>query len=259
MKNRCIARQKLGNNIKQKDIFYVMENTTDPKTGMSFSQKDLWLESMLLLVAGSDTTSVAMSATFFFLAHHPEALARVIREVRTVFSNEEEIRMGPKLNECTFLAACINETMRLVPSVSNMPPRDALDGGIMVDGEYIPKGMTVGTTIYAIQRNPRYFSRPNEFRPERWIPDPTTGVDEESVKTAKQGFCPFSIGPRSCVGWRLAWVELNVTVARALYRYDMRLSPEAPCCGGQRKDCEYAFKGFMTSSVEGPLLQFRQA
>ncbi|KAJ6161050.1 hypothetical protein N7470_004446 [Penicillium chermesinum] len=165
MKSRCIARQELGNTIEQKDIFYIMENTTDPKTGMFFSPKDLWLESMLLLVAGSDTTSVAMSATFFFLAHHTDALARVIREIRASFANEEEIRMGHRLNDCTFLAACINETMRLVPSVSNMPPRDALDGGLVVDGNYISQGTTVGTTIYAIQRNPRYFPAPTNFAP----------------------------------------------------------------------------------------------
>ncbi|KAJ5420580.1 hypothetical protein N7465_003099 [Penicillium sp. CMV-2018d] len=257
IRERAAARVRLGNDIEQKDVFYTMMNTTDPKTGLAFSQKDLWLESMLLLAAGSDTTSTAMSGTFFYLAHHPDALGRLIREVRTSFAHEEEICMGAQLHSCTFLQACINETMRLVPSVSNVPPRDVQAGGILVDDEFLPQGTTLGTSIYTIQRNPRYFTAPDEFRPERWIVDPETGVNEDDIKTAKQGFCPFSIGPRSCVGWKLAWTELNVSIARTLFRYDMRLAPEAICCHGKRDDCEYQFKGWMTSAVEGPWVQFR--
>lgn len=198
-----------------------------------------------------------MSGAFFYLAHHPDSLARLIREVRTSFAHEEEISMGAQLHSCTFLQACINETVRLVPSVSNAPPRDVQAGGILVDDEFVPQGTTLGTSIYTIQRNPRYFTAPDEFRPERWIVDPETGVNEDDIKTAKQGFCPFSIGPRSCVGWKLAWTELNVSIARTLFQYDMRLAPEATCCHGKRNDCEYQFKGWMTSAVEGPWVQFR--
>ncbi|PLB46346.1 cytochrome P450 monooxygenase [Aspergillus steynii IBT 23096] len=257
IRQRAETRARLGNDIKQKDLFYTMMNATDPKTGQTFTQKDLWLESMLLLTAGSDTTSTAMSAVFFYLAHHPDVRARLTQEIRTAFSNEEEICMGPQLNGCEFLRACVNETMRLIPSVSGVPPRKVQTGGITVDGEYIPAGMTVGTSIYTIQRNPRYFWAADEFHPQRWIADVRAGTDEESVKTVWQAFCPFGIGPRSCVGWRLAWIELNVSVARAIFLYDMRLAPEAPCCGGQSTRCDYGFKGWMTSAVEGPLVQFR--
>lgn len=53
IRERAEARARLGNDIEQKDMFYTMMNTTDPKTGLAFSQKDLWLESMLLLAAGT--------------------------------------------------------------------------------------------------------------------------------------------------------------------------------------------------------------
>ncbi|KAJ6014809.1 cytochrome P450 monooxygenase [Penicillium herquei] len=257
VKKATDARLQLGNDIKQKDAFYTMMNASDPETGMSFTPKDLWLESWLLLFAGSDTTSTTMSATFFYLAHHPDMLARVIKEVRSKFNSEEEICTGETLSSCTFLIACINEALRLAPSVPSMLPREIKEGGAMIDGNYIPKGFVVGVTCYSIHRSPKYFDAPTEFRPSRWIVDPATGVTEESVKLAKQAFVPFGMGPRSCVGFKLAWAELLVTLGRTLWKYDMRLAPESSCCHGQRQDCDYEITGWMTAIAEGPFIQFR--
>lgn len=206
---------------------------------------------------GADTTATAMSGTFFFLAHKPDILSRLTKEIRTTFANEEEICTGPLLNSCQLLQACINETMRLAPSVATTIPRTVLSGGLIVDQQHIPEGTMVGTTTYAIQRNPNYFPFPDEYRPDRWIINPENGVDEESIKIANQAFCPFSIGARSCVGWRLAWTELNVTIARTLFRYDIRLAPDSRCCGGKREDCDFKLKGWVTSAVEGPWVQLR--
>ncbi|KAL4896063.1 cytochrome P450 [Aspergillus ambiguus] len=251
------ARTRLGNEIQKKDIFHHMMNTADPKTGNHFTPKDLWVESMLLMTAGADTTATAMSGTFFYLAHKPVLLARLVHEIRTIFTAEEEICMGPKLNSCDLLQACINETMRLAPSVATTIPRTVLQGGLIVDGEFLPEGTMVGTTTYSIHRNPTYFKNPNIYHPDRWIINSETGVDEESIQTAKQAFIPFSYGARSCVGWKLAWAELNMTIARTLFRYDMRLAPDARCCGGKGDDCEFRLKGWVTSAVNGPWVQFR--
>lgn len=198
-----------------------------------------------------------MSGTLFYLVHNPNVLARLVHEIRTAFTSEEEIHMGPQLNSCAFLQACINESMRLVPSVANMIPRTVLQGGMMIDQEFVPEGTTVGTYVYSLQRSPKYFTAPNEWRPGRWILNAEAGVDEESIKEAKTAFCPFSVGPRSCVGWKLAWTELNVTLARMLFRYDVRLAPDAPCCDGTRNDCSYPLKAWVTSAVDGPYAQFR--
>ncbi|CAG8015856.1 unnamed protein product [Penicillium salamii] len=254
---RSKARQRLGNDIEQKDLFWHMMNTADPKTGLHFTSKDLWVESMLLMTAGADTTATAMSGTFFHLAHKPDLLARLVSELRTTFSDEEDIHMGPELDSCELLQACINETMRLAPSVATTIPRTVLKGGLMVDEQFIPEGTMVGTTTYAVHRNPNYFASPDAYFPDRWIVNPELGVDEQSIKTAKQAFVPFSSGARSCVGWKLAWAELNVTIARTLFRYDMRLAPDARCCGGQRNDCDFKLKGWVTSAVEGPWVQFK--
>ncbi|OQD78911.1 hypothetical protein PENANT_c072G07632 [Penicillium antarcticum] len=186
IRKRSELRACLGNDIKQ-DLFYKMMNATDPKTGLSFTQKDLWLESIMLLTAGSDTTSAAMSATLFLLGHHPATLARLTEEIRMAFSREDEIHIGQQLNSCKFLQACINESLRLLPSVPNSPPRIVQEGGIQIDQDFIPAGITVGTSIYTLQRNPRYFAAPDEFHPERWFSNPKENIKEDSkMKNAEE-------------------------------------------------------------------------
>jgi cytochrome P450 len=199
-----------------------------------------------------------MSALFFYLLHNQDILLRVTAEIRATFTNEDEIRMGPKLKSCTFLQACINETMRLIPAVPNVTSRYVQAGGLVVDGRYIPEGVIVGTSLYTLQRNRNYFQDPDTFRPERWILNPEIGVDVESINLAQKAFCPFSIGPRSCVGWKLAWVELNVVLARTLFLYDMRLVPGELVPGAHRctdtpgdKACDYLINAWAISSGKG--------
>ncbi|KAI9367032.1 cytochrome P450 monooxygenase [Aspergillus egyptiacus] len=265
---------KRGDLAQEKHLFQMMINAKDPKTGQEFTRKDLWVESLLLMAAGSDTTSTAMAASFFYLAHDPDALARATAEVRSAFTSEADIITGPTLNSCKYLQACINEAMRISPSVPSVLPRDVLPGGLTVDGDYIPAGTSVGASLYSLHRNPAYFADPDTYRPERWIEDldsnPGGGVSMtgESLKHSQQAFHPFSTGPRSCVGWRLAWTELNLAIARVLYVYDLQLAPGVSCCeesarrGGKlEKTCEYPMKGYAVAWAHrgGPVLQFRKS
>ncbi|PWY92800.1 cytochrome P450 [Aspergillus heteromorphus CBS 117.55] len=286
VRQRAEARAQLGNDIKKKDMFYTLMNAVDPKTGLQFTQKDLWVESMLLLAA-------AISAVIHYLLHHPTHLANLTRTLRTLFPTEASISFSnTTLNtemeteaeaekstdtlltcpQTALLRSCINESMRLAPSVSSAPPRTVLPGGLLVDGEPIPPGTTVGTSIYTIHRNEEYFDHPDEFDPLRWM-DEDTEIGKEKVRRAGMGFAPFSVGARSCVGWRLAWVEMNVAIARVLWRFDMRLASVAGdgtgagcSCGsgngvgekGREGGCDYEFMGWVTSSAEGPVVEFRR-
>lgn len=202
-----------------------------------------------------------MGALFFHLLHNPVALSCVIAEVRSTFSTEDEIHPGAELQSCAFLHACINETMRLVPAVPNGSPRCVLPGGLAVDDQYIPEGTNISTSLYVMMRKQEYFHDADEFRPGRWIVDPTMGVDEAHVQAAQRAFCPFGIGTRSCVGSKLALLELTVVLARTLFLYDMRLAPGAKCCAANTsaKKCEYPFKAWTIAFPEqGALVQFKR-
>lgn len=169
------------------------------------------------------------------------------------FPTESSITTSSVLSspDCAVLRACINEAMRLTPPAPNLLPRTVLSGGMEVDGIYIPAGTTVGVSAYTIHRNKTYFYDPDSFEPERWLDD--NAVNQQKMQTA---FVPFSVGPRKCVAWRLAWAELNLTIARVLWRYDLRLAKNACGCNAGTR-CEYNFKGGVTTAVNGPVIEFR--
>lgn len=131
-KAQAAERTKMGLDVDRKDFFYYLLKAKDPETGQGFSIPELWGESNLLIIAGSDTTSTALAATFFYLVHKQQALAKLTDEVRNAFNDAEEIRMGSKLSGLHYLRACIDESMRLSPPVGGLLPRQALSNGIEV-------------------------------------------------------------------------------------------------------------------------------
>ena len=264
-KAQALERTKVGADSDRKDFFYYLLNAKDPETGKGFTIPELWGESNLLIIAGSDTTSTALAASFFYLVHNPDKLEKVSKEILESFSDLEAIHSSPKLNGLVYLRALVDEAMRLSPPVGGILPREVLPGGIEVDGLEIPEGVVVGTPHYAIHHNPAYYPDPFTFIPERWIPGSMPGVTKESVALAQSAFCPFSIGPRGCIGKGLAYVELMTSLARVIFMYEMKLA-EGTTVGqgspdlewGRHRKQEYQLRDSFTSMKDGPLVQFRE-
>jgi cytochrome P450 len=106
------------------------------------------------------------------------------------------------------------------PPVGSSPWRVVGLGGEVIAGLAIPQGCSVGTGVYSMHHNDRYFENPHEFIPERWLQDPhRRGSGNMTLNPA---FMPFSTGPRSCIGQSLATAEVSLTVAILLWRYDLR-------------------------------------
>lgn len=264
-KAQAAERTKIGMDTDRKDFFYYLLNARDPETGKGFSTPELWGESNLLIIAGSDTTSTALASAFFYLVHNPSTLEKLSKEITSTFSDLEEIHSSPPLNSCTYLRAVVDEAMRLSPPVGGILPREVLHGGLEVDGMFIPEGVVVGTPHYTIHHNPSYYPDPFTFNPDRWIAGSSPSVTKEAVDLAQSAFCPFSIGPRGCIGKGLAYVELMTSLARAVYLYDMRLAPGFTVgegnpsleWGRQRKG-EFQLKDSFTSMKDGPYVEFRE-
>lgn len=200
-----------------------------------------------------------MAATLFYLVRHPAALAKVTAEIRSKFSDAEAIHQGPALASLTYLRACIDEAMRLSPSVGGLLPREVLPGGITIDGHVVPAGIVVGTPHYTIHHNAEYYPDPFAYRPERWL-------GEGDVALAQSAFCPFSIGPRGCIGKGLAYIEMTITLARTLWLYDVRRAVGVRDPGeggrsrewGRHREGEFQLVDTFTSLKDGPMVEFRR-
>ncbi|TVY85564.1 Cytochrome P450 monooxygenase [Lachnellula suecica] len=232
-------------------------------TGKKFNEVELKAEGSFLILAGSETTGITMSAIFFYLAHNSDIYKKLATEVRSVFSDVSEICSGEKLLSCSYLSACVTETLRICPPVPGTPWREVEGDGIKVDTEYIPAGCNVGTSMYAIHHNETYFPSAYIFDPERWL----SSSSEEQRELAHSAFNPFSLGPRGCAGRSMALSELNLLVARTMFLYDFRLADGplgavgrgAPEKGKLRsRENEYQVFANITSYSDGPWIIFKK-
>jgi cytochrome P450 len=157
--------------IEREDMLHFLCSAKDPDTGKpAFGLRDLLAEANLLIVAGSDTTSITISSLFFYLTHDRRAYLKLVKEVRDVFTCLEDIVYGSKLlTDCKYLRACIDETLRLSPAGPIELPREVLPGGTTIGGEHYPAEFIVCIPHWAMGRNEEHYGDAYTFRPERWI------------------------------------------------------------------------------------------
>ena len=251
---------------KRKDMFYYLYHAKDAETGQpAYSREELLAEARLLLIAGSDTTSVALSGFFFYITHYPRVYAKLVQHIRSTFASIDEIVEGPKLSSCQYLRACLDEVLRMTPGAPSELARVVLPGGLQIDGEFFPEGSCVGTAGWSNGYNDENYGDANTYRPERWIVDEENGVTADSVAYAKTCFHPFSAGPGNCVGKNLAVLEMLLVISRTLYRFDVRLAPgstlgegAAELGWGKRNKNLFQLEDAYIAIRHGPMLQFRK-
>ncbi|KAL8784413.1 MAG: hypothetical protein Q9195_009058 [Heterodermia aff. obscurata] len=177
------------------DMFHHIFQAKDPETGnLGYNKGELFSESDLLIIAGSDTTSTIFAGMFFYMTRFPLVYDRLIAEIRSTFTNSEEVHAGQQLTSCRYLRAFIDETMRMSPPVTSELSREVLQGGFTVDGHVFKEGAKVGVSSYSLHRNESIIQDPSVFRPERWILDEKNGVTAESIAAVESAFYPFSSG-----------------------------------------------------------------
>lgn len=110
---RLIGHQSSTTSMIREDMFHFLLHAIDPDTKEpAFADKGHLLSATrMFTLAGTDTTSLNITALFFYLAHYSRVLTKVAAEVRTTFASAEEIVIGTSLSRCTYLRACIGETL----------------------------------------------------------------------------------------------------------------------------------------------------
>ncbi|OBT38603.1 hypothetical protein VE00_11102 [Pseudogymnoascus sp. WSF 3629] len=159
-----------------------------------------------MIVAGSDTTAATLSHIFYHLALDSTLGTKLRNELRTT---------APR--DAKFLAALINETLRLHPPVPSGVLRQTPASGLVFGDTFIPGNVTISMPIWSLGRLEGAFPNPSSFLPERWTTSP-------ELLQNKAAFMPFSTGPYSCVGKQLALLSLRTVVARLVQRFDIRFA-----------------------------------
>lgn len=195
-----------------------------------------------------------------YLSESSGSYRRAAREVRKTFKSREDIRIGPMLNSCTFLRACIDEALRLSPPAASVPWREVERGGTQIDSTAVPGGTGVGVGIYSIHHSPLYYEDPFKYEPGRWLRSELPEQTSHTAQSSKEPHMPFLTGPRSCVGKPLAITQLMIVAARLLWEFDFAPATGNPCWEGPDIDpSEFMFEDHLSAVCHGPLLRFRVA
>ncbi|KAJ7717068.1 cytochrome P450 [Mycena maculata] len=179
--------------------------------------------SVLAIIAGSDTSATVLANTFFFLLSHPESYKRLQLEIDEAFpAGSKEPTDAAILSSLPYLNAVIKESLRLLPPVATSLQRAPTVGSgskVLGDGFVIPEGTSVVVPPYTLHHDPRYFSPdPEKYMPDRWLAD----KDDSKFVVNQDAFIPFSIGPANCAGKNLAMLEIRMVVAYVMQAFEMR-------------------------------------
>ncbi|GJN72628.1 hypothetical protein PLICBS_006703 [Purpureocillium lilacinum] len=225
------------------DIFKLLLNAEDKKTGEKMEFKELSDEAVVLIIAASDTTGTALTGMSFYLARYPECYSKLKEEIRSTFSSLEEIVSGPKLLGCKYLRACVEEALRMSPGVPSYLVRESPKDGV-IDGHAIPAYANIGVPGWAMHRREDVFPEPQIYKPERWL---TESKDE--IEKLRSAHLPFSYGPRACIGKNLAMSTIYLTMARIAFLFEIESREELPL--------EFHVKDhFAAGDKNGPFLKF---
>ena len=135
------------------------------ETGQGMDEEELISNLFLFFFAGQDTSSVALSWIFYFLAQHPDVQEKLRREVEETL--EERQVCWETYDSMEYLVAVVNETLRL-RTPAPIYRRQAIQNDNIL-GYNVPSGSMIVVSLYALHRNPEYWEEPETFNPDRFL------------------------------------------------------------------------------------------
>ncbi|KAJ8383457.1 hypothetical protein AAFF_G00220530 [Aldrovandia affinis] len=198
--------------MKKRRAFLDMLLKTTDEDGNKLTHKDIQEEVDTFMFRGHDTTAASMNWAIHLIGSHPEVQRKVQQELQEVFGQSDRPINTEDLKKLRYLECVIKESLRLFPVVPFFARTICEDCNI--NGFKVPKGANAIIIPYALHRDPRYFPNPEEFRPERFLP-------ENSEGRHPYAYVPFSAGLRNCIGQRFAVMEEKVVLASILRNFNI--------------------------------------
>ncbi|RAL60850.1 hypothetical protein DID88_010175 [Monilinia fructigena] len=169
--------------------------------GNGITRKELITNGLAIVIAGCQLPTVALATSCYFLMKYPETMAILTKEVRSYYSEDNDIDVQSTLG-LPYLEAVINETLRIHHPTPNQLPRNVPPEGAAIAGQWIPGGTVIGMAVQAAQTSPLNFFEPKVFHPERFLPKSHSLYDARFATDKKEAFLSLSR-----LGREIVWVE----------------------------------------------------
>jgi cytochrome P450 len=196
-----------------KDLLTLLLTARDDD-GNSMSDQQLRDEVITLLLAGHETTALNLSWAWYLLAQYPEVEEKLHAELDAVLAGQ--LPCAADLPKLQYTDRVIRETLRLYPPAWRVFRRT--EEPLAVGDYELPTGSNIVLSQWVTQRDPRWFSEPERFYPDRWS-------EEAAAKLPRFAYFPFGGGPRVCIGAGFAMMEATLLLATIAQRFRMHLEP----------------------------------
>jgi cytochrome P450 len=204
---QSIIKTREMDHLPHEDLLGRLMSATDEEGKMDHDQ--LRDEVMTILLAGHETTALALAWTWYTLGQNDEALKKVISEINEVLGPFTDLTFQ-KLEKLKYTKCVFEESMRLYPPFWRLSRRCLEDVKI---GEYtLPRDTDVVISTYTLHRHEKYWVEPEKFQPERMF-------EEEKKKRHSFSFIPFGAGPRVCIGETFAYTEALAVLASLIQTF----------------------------------------
>lgn len=209
-----IIKERRHTGQQKDDLLGMLMEARDEETGQGMDDAQLRDEVMTIMLAGHETTAIALSWTFYLLSQHPQIRVKMEQELAEVLpGHSPTVADIPNL---TYTTMIIQESMRLYPpayAIARFGHKPDVVGGYDV-----PANAVITLSPYLTHRHPDFWEEPLKFDPERFTP-------ERVAERPRYAYLPFGGGPRQCIGSSFAMTEAILLLATIAQRFRADLQP----------------------------------
>ncbi|KAI1899127.1 hypothetical protein AGOR_G00058340 [Albula goreensis] len=180
------------------------------------TMEEIYANMTEMLLAGVDTTSFTLSWSTYLLALNPHIQQQIYEEVMHTLG-PHRVPVSEDIPKMPLIRGLVKETLRLFPVLPGNGRITQKD--LVVGGYFIPAGTQLALCHYSTSLDEESFAGATDFRPERWVrKDATERVDNF-------GSIPFGYGIRSCIGRRIAELEMHLALTQLIQKFRIEVSP----------------------------------
>ncbi len=206
--------ERAGEGAVRPDLLTLLLDAHDPEDGRAMDDQEIADNLLTCIVAGHETTAVALTWSLYLLAGHPEVEARVVEEIGRVTGGGA---LGAEhVAALAYTRQVVQEAMRLYPPAPLVARAAAKD--VRLGELVIPEGTPTYVPVYAVHRHAALWRDPDAFNPDRFLP-------EAVADRHRYAYLPFGAGPRICIGASFAMLEAVAILATMVQSFRLTMAP----------------------------------
>lgn len=215
---QTIIAERRQSGEQKDDLLGMLMAARDEETGEGMDDRQLRDEVMTIMLAGHETTAVALSWVFYLLSQHPAVRTRLEQELADVLGTGHTARLPAiaDIPQLPYTTMVIEEAMRLYPPAYAIG-RFGHEADV-IGGYDVPANTIITLSPYLTHRHPAFWEEPLKFDPERFTP-------ERVAERPRYAYLPFGGGPRQCIGNNFAMTEAILLLATIAQRFRAELKP----------------------------------